>query len=70
MNFNDALYAAQGLAYIRGIDNFDEIMPESRVFGLFKASQRTHGYEFITSGKFINYHYLVVIYNILNVFFK
>jgi len=60
MNFRDTQYAVRGLAYIKGLDYFDELMPEERLFSLFKGAQRAYGFDYITSGKFIDWIICVV----------
>jgi len=60
MNFRDTQYAVRGLAYIKGLDYFDELMPEERLRSLFRGARSAYGFDYITSGKFIDWILCVV----------
>ena len=49
MDFNDIYYGISGLAYSKGLDFFDEVMPRSRVLSLFDACLETKGFDWVES---------------------
>jgi hypothetical protein len=54
MTFSNAYYALTGLAYQRGIDSFDKVMPRERAYSLYVACLRTKGFSWVESS-FINW---------------
>ena len=44
-----------GLAYQKGIDSFEEIMPESRVSSLYQACLKTKPFSWFENDKFIKW---------------
>ena len=64
-NFNDTYYALTGLAYIKGLDSFDDVMPQERVLNLFNACLETKGFKWVELN-FINWVICVAGREILN----
>lgn len=54
MTFSSAYYSLTGLAYQRGIDSFDDIMPKERVYNLYVACLRAKGFSWVESS-FVNW---------------
>ena len=49
-----AHFAASGLAYTRGLDRFDELMPKDRAAKLYRACCDHYGHEWVQK-KFVSY---------------
>lgn len=49
MNFNDTYFAITGLAYTKGLDSFDAVMPRERVLRLFDACYETKSFKWMES---------------------
>jgi hypothetical protein len=47
MNARDAHYAASGLAYIEGVENFSDVLPLKRAESLLKACLETRGAKWV-----------------------
>lgn len=53
-NATEAHYVASGLAYTKGLDRFDELMPVSRVSKLLRACNEHYGFKWVDAN-FIQY---------------
>jgi len=53
-NLNDTYFTLTGLAYINGLDSFDEVMTRERVLNLFNACLETKGFKWVELN-FINW---------------
>lgn len=47
MDFHHIYYGITGLAYSKGLDFFDDVMPKSRVLSLFNACLETKGFSWV-----------------------
>jgi len=50
---NEIYYSICGLAYVRGVDNFEALMPQPSVANLYRACLETRGINWVNS-YFIN----------------
>lgn len=49
MTFNESYYMLTGLAYQKGLDSFDKIMPKNRAYNLYKAALETKGFAWVNN---------------------
>lgn len=49
MDFHHTYYGITGLAFSKGLDSFDDVMPKSRVLSLFNAALETNGFSWVES---------------------
>jgi len=49
MDFHHTYYQITGLAYSKGLDFFDDVMPRARVSKLFNARMETKGFKWMES---------------------
>lgn len=54
MRANEAVYAARGLAHIKGLDLFDSVMSSLRIISLFYGCCQTKGFDWVER-EFVNW---------------